>query len=485
MGQSTGREYLRVSVDRSGRTRSITEQHDDHERAAATRGVRLLKPYSETGSASRYATKTRDDFARLLADLRAGRFAADELWMWETSRGSRDVGEWLALIDACAAAGVLIYVSTHGRTYDARNSRDRRSLLEDAVDADYESSKTSDRAKRAARANAAEGKPHGRPPYGYVRRYDEHTRKLIAQEADPIEADAVRELFRRIKAGHSLRSIAADFAAAGTVNRSGTPFSAAHLRNLAVLPAYAALRSHRIDGQPAMLVAATWPALIDRADFDAVQRILSAPLRKTTRPGRAVYLLSGIAVCDVCELPLYVTVRRHDSLDYQCRKGCVRVAVGGDNGLDSRAEVIVLDYLARPDVAESMAAADVEGDDELQAVRAELAQARSRHDELAESLADGRISASLAAKSEPRMLAAIAALEARERELTAPHALAGLIEPGAGVRDRWQHVPMSARRMVARLLLSPDLIGELRVMRKAGARRVPVDVAERIRLHQG
>ncbi|WP_200309595.1 hypothetical protein, partial [Streptomyces adelaidensis] len=59
----TGREYLRVSVDTSGRQRSVTEQHDDNARTTARHGIVIEgAPYVDNDrSASRYASKARDD----------------------------------------------------------------------------------------------------------------------------------------------------------------------------------------------------------------------------------------------------------------------------------------------------------------------------------------------------------------------------------------------------------------------------------------
>src|SRR5712692_272344 len=138
---TTAREYLRVSQDRTGHLQSPDEQHADNERAGQAHGFTLGKPYREANgvSASRYSTRARDAFGELSADLRKGRFGADVLVLWESSRGSRKVGEWVTLIEACEAAGVKVHVTTHGRTYDPANARDRRSLLEDAVDSEYES----------------------------------------------------------------------------------------------------------------------------------------------------------------------------------------------------------------------------------------------------------------------------------------------------------------------------------------------------------
>jgi DNA invertase Pin-like site-specific DNA recombinase len=482
---TTGREYLRVSMDRSGRQRSIEEQHNENQRAADDRGVILGEPFEDKSiSASRYSRKAREGFPRLLADLEHGRFGADELWLWESSRGSRKVGEWVTLIELCEQQQVKIHVTTHGRTYDPGNSRDRRSLLEDAVDSEYESGKISARLRRAAAANAAAGKPHGRAPYGYRRRYDERTKKLIAQEPDPIEAPVIRELFDRVKSGHSLRSIALDWEARGIRTRTEKIFTPQHLRVLATTAAYAGLRVHDTNGGPksghspqpgapgVQVVKGTWDPLVTEATYRAVQRILTDPKRTTTRPGRAKHLLSNIAVCDKCETPITVTFR-HERPYYQCRKGCIKIQ---KEEIEAYATEVILAYLARPDVHDALRRAEADSD-ALGAVRDELAAARARLDELADAAADGTISIATVARAEPQIMATIGALERHEAELATPSALHGFITPGADVARRWQAAPMSARREIARLLLTPDILGELRVTPRPagwpGGRHVP------------
>jgi site-specific DNA recombinase len=312
-----GREYLRVSLDRSGRARSVEEQHADNQRADEEHGWTLGKPYIDNSvSASRYSTKARDDFAKLLADLDRDRFAADVLVLWEPSRGSRKVSEWVTLIEACEQRGVSIYVTTHGRLYQPGNARDRRSLLEDAVDSEYESSKTSTRAKRAAAANAAAGRPHGRVPYGYSRTYDPKTKALVSQDIEITEAKVIRETYDRINRGHSLRAIASDLEQSGVRTRTGKVFTGTHLRLLMLSPTYAGMRAHGPGGRGKFrdltgveLVDGTWPALVDKAHWYAVRARLTAPERVTTIPGAARHLLTFIAVCDVCDGPLASTRR--------------------------------------------------------------------------------------------------------------------------------------------------------------------------------
>lgn len=473
--RNAAREYLRVSIDRSGRERSITEQHEENERAAAGHGFTLGPPYADNGSASRYAAKARGDFATLLADLDGGRFGAEVLLLWESSRGSRKVGEWVELIESCEQHGVRIHVTTHGRTYDPANPRDRRSLLEDAVDSEFESAKISVRAKRAAAANAAAGRPHGRVPYGYKRTYDPTSGRLAAQEPDPAEAPIVRELFARIVAGHSLRGIARDFEARGIVKRSGGPFSAQHLRSMALNRAYIGQRVHdpgrkgRKLSDRQQVVDDAWPAIVDLRAWHAAQRILADESRKTVRPGRARHLLSMIALCDVCSGPLAVTTR-NGAAQYQChRKGCVRL---GQAGVDEIAVQVILGFLSRPDNVARLLADDGAGG-RLQQVREEISSIRAELDELAAQVGAGKLSAALAARAEPGILARLREAEGREADLTTPARLRGLITPGKDVARRWKAAPMAARREIARILLTADLLGELRVVRAGSGRRVP------------
>jgi DNA invertase Pin-like site-specific DNA recombinase len=467
----TAREYLRVSQDRSGRARSVDEQHTDNVLAGQTRGFSFTgDSYSDVDvSASRFTTKVRGGFDRLISDLCNGRFCADLLVVWESSRGSRRVREWLDLIEACEAAGVRIFVTTHGREYDPANARDVRSLQEDAVDSQYESAKISDRGRRAAAASAAAGRPHGRVMFGYERRYHPLTRALVAQEPRPDEAAVVVEIFTRLGKGHSLRAIAIDFEARGVRTRSGKLFDASHIRDVALKPAYAGLRVHapeenangRHTGPLGDATEATWPALVDRELYFKVRTMLLDPGRRSSRPGRAKHLMSLIATCGVCRKSGMSVAYRHGNRIYQCRNsGCVQIRA---DALDSYAEEVMLAYLSRDDVIEELRAGRPDGG-ELAQVRVDLAEARSELASWHESAASGRISLKSLEAAEPRLTQDVVRLEVRERELSTPSALL-VIEPGKDVARRWEAAPMAARRQVARMLCSPEVLGTLRVER--------------------
>jgi hypothetical protein len=225
------------------------------------------------------------------------------------------------------------------------------------------------------------------------------------------------------------------------------------------------------------VVKGTWEPLVSEATYRAVQRLLNDPKRVTTRPGRAKHLLSGVAICDVCETAIRVTFR-HTTPSYQCRKGCIRIS---KTDIEELAEAVILDYLASPNARDALDRADADNE-ALRAVRDQLAAARARLAELADAAAAGTISIATVARAEPQILATIADLEHRESELATPSALRQFISPGADVAQRWQAAPMSARREVGRLLLSPEFLGELRVARRPpawpGGRHIPV--AERV-----
>lgn len=509
----TAREYLRVSKDKSGRAKSTTEQHDENMPEIAAFGWALHPdPYTDVNkSASRYAEKDRDDFLRLIADLRADTFGADILSLWESSRGSRQVGEWVEMLDLCEKLGILIHVTTHHRTYDPRNGRDRRSLLEDAVDSEYASYKTSVQMLRSHRAIAAAGIPNGKPPVGYVRLYDPVTRRLITQVPDdspegraqaeriaeqmgtpapkPV-APYIRELFDRIRRGHSVKSIAADYAERGLRIpikeddegnvTGGTPYSPQHLRVLATRHAYTALRVHRPERRNSpediTTVEGTWAPLVDRETFYAVQDLLADPERKTIRPGKGKYLVSMIAKCDLCGAPMIahdVTTSRPTV--YKDKNGHAQIRMAE---LDDFVEDAILGYLAEGHLGRTIAERD-QASEALRTVRGQIAELENRLDALAD---DTSLPERVLSRRTTALVKDITEARKVERSLSTPSVLAGLIDPDKSLTEWWADALMPTKRQVAKIILSPEYLGELRIVRvRRGNQHNRPSVEERVR----
>lgn len=470
------REYLRVSFDRSGTLESPAQQHDENSTAAERLGLVLGDPYAEPAaiSASRWSAKARAEFERLVGDLEHGRFGAAVLILWESSRGGRAVKDWVRLIDACETSRALIFVTTHQRVYDPQVGRDRRALLEDAVDAEYDNSKRRTSVLRAVAARAAQGEPHGPAAYGYRRRYHPETRQLLAQERHPAEAPLVAELFARLHAGESFTAIAADWerrgiTTRGSRNRPPHPFRHTDLLYLARNPAYAGLRSRQPKGAPRKsarhegAVPASWPALVDTGVWWAVQARLDSPGRRTARDSRAVHLLSMIARCAECGGPV-TAAYRHGTRYYHCRDGR-HVQVDADE-LDAIAKDQVLKYLARDDNAAARQPPDTSP--ELKAVAGELAEKRAELGRWRLMASRGEVSAASWLVIEPPLAEALGRLEERYRELLAPAALSGWTGTLAELEAKWDAAPVAARRHVARVVQSAAYLGVLEVERAPG-----------------
>jgi len=470
----TAREYLRVSADKSGRGASVAQQHADNERAASRAAWLLLAPYSEPEavSASRYSRKAREAFGQLLEDIDSGAFAANVLIMWEASRGSRRTGEWVDLVDVCAAHGVRIHVTSHQRTYEPTNARDRRTLLEDAVDSEYESAKLSARVARALAANAAAGRPHGHIPYGFRRVYDDRTGALIRQEADPQTAPNVAELFTRVRAGDSLRSIERDWSARGIVNKSARPFGAAHLRSLLDVRAYVGDRVHGDAVYPG-----DWEPLVSRDVWQAVRSILSAPGRRTNRPGRGKYAVSMLARCGVCEGPMIGDAKvdgKHRTVPvYKCRNTHVMVSMPA---LDEYVRQTVVGFLVDPALRDRLTAASSDGD-QLRTARDAVAKIRGELNDLYERGAGGGISPAGVAAVEPGILARLRSAQSALDGLQTPSVLAGLLDGASDVDEALTETTPERLRSIYAVVFAPGLLGVPHVMRSArkGPRQPPVD----------
>lgn len=444
---TTGREYLRVSIDKSGRERSNDEQQADNR---AAWDFDFGDHYSDATSASRYATRARDDWPRLIDDLAAGRFGAEVLVLWEGSRGSRRVGEWATLLDLCEEHKVRIAVTEHDRIYDPAVPRDRKSLLEDAVDSEYESAKTSSRVRRTSRANAIKGMPHGRRLFGYRRVYDPDNGNLRGQEPDPAQAPVVRQVFADYAAGQSARSIAAALNVGGVVTNRGKGWTALMIHRMISNPAYRARRVHQGED----FGPAAWPSLVDDELFARAGR-----RREAVRWHRSSYttsLLSGVVRCGVCQGRMSVHHSRAD-VYYSCQTGYH--AYRPVDRLDVWVVGVLMERLARRDY-------DAEPADEDPAVVAARARKAELKAELDEAWAcwrgeipDRKLSAQSFAEMETFLLPQIAEADRMVRSAELPLGL-DIPEPDE-LPDWWTGSTMDLRRSVLGAFVSAVVVHPL------------------------
>lgn len=491
--------------------KSINEQLDLGRADCESNGWGEPLVYADEVSASRYGTKPRGDWARILADIQGG--ALGLLWLWESSRGDRRAAEWLDFLELCAARGVLIHVHSHRRTYDPRVRRDWKVLAEDGIDNEDESRKMSERIKRGMAHSAASGKPHGQVPFGFVRQYDGRSRQLVRQAPDETErrtpdgrawspAGVVRQMYADARSGVSLNAIAdglnrmgvptpRQLAAAeraapkGPDHWSSTKWTTVVVRQILLSPGSI---GKRVAGG-AMIEAGGWEPLVDEETYYAVRNILKDPRRKTASPGKARYLLTCLAVCDVCGsriTHLGPDPAQYRRAAYRCSSRRVCAAIGRD-AADAYVTAYVLGLLAEPGFLASLRAADTEGSDaaaalwgEVERRKAELAEWRAQLDD-----PDWRMSAEAFARRETVLLRALDEAEVRARQSAtraAVRVFADVVDAGNEALAEmlvkaWAGLSLAVQREVLRELVTVRVrpAGKGR-----GARKDKTQLAERL-----
>ncbi len=472
----------RVSRDKSREARSVTEQQDDNRKACGANGWTVPPggEYQDIGSASRFATRTRDDWQRLLNDVDAGQYGV--VVMWEPSRGSREPEDWFGFLRRCRDSKTLIHVTSAGATYDMAKPRDWRTLADDGVDSAYESEKTSQRVRRNVAASAAAGRPHGLVQYGYERIYDGKTRALTAQQAVQPQAGIAAEIITRIAGREPLSAIRDDLNARGVPAPAGGTWTPATIRRITRCPVYIGKRPNGGKRQNngryvgAELVPAIWPAIVAEDIWREAQQVLNDPARATTRPGRYRWLLSYYATCGSCGSLLSAHYARRKTTArtalYECSgpHHCLGVvAAAADRQVAAR----VIAYLSRPDIYPRLAR---DTSTEAAIARAEAARLRAELDEWAQA----DITPRAYQIRDRKLLPQIEAAENRVRRLTVPLPLREMIAPEADIGARWEAMPVAARRDV---LTALGFRVEVVKAATAGGRRLSAD--ERIRVRVG
>lgn len=453
--------YARVSDDDKRLRRSVGEQEQECQQEAADQGWTVARVFVDNDrSASRYARKEREEYAKLLDYLATEH--VDVLILWESSRGGRELEGWAGLLNLCRRRRVRIHVVTHRRTYDLENPRDWRTLAEDGVDSAYESEKTRERILRSVRAKAASGKPHGKLLYGYRRIYDDRG-NYVAQVVNEEQAAVIREAAKRVAAGEACRSIALDF------NRRGIPtprggkqgWSLSQIGRMLQNPGYIGKRVHlgKIVGD------ADWPAILDADTYAICKAILTDPRRKTQRDTAVRHLLSGPALCDVCGSRMRVQKNRTHYAYLCAERFCVSIKT---SVLEQFVVAVLMARLSRPDALDLLAPAEDRGD--VERARQEAAEKRARLDEWYAAAARGEITPTGLATIERTLLAEIEDAERRAEQVDVPPLVRDLVGPN--VEERWERLTIGQQREVVSLLLELRVGKTYRGARKLDPRRL-------------
>jgi DNA invertase Pin-like site-specific DNA recombinase len=248
-------------------------------------------------SISAYSGVPRDNFERMLADVRAGRL--DCIISWQMDRLLRTVEDAAAIVQIAKETGVQ--VANIGGSIDLSTAEGRRRFYEAALSAQFESELKSERLRlKHAEIAAAGGWQGGQRPFGYALvPYQEGNRIKYQLELDPAEAAAISQAAKDILGGGSLSAIETRWAQGAIRRPRGGVFHYWQLKALLTNPRIAGFR--QVDGT---LVKAGWEAIITREQHEDLLAILG-PARAHGGgtgglPSARKYLLTGFVVCGKC-----------------------------------------------------------------------------------------------------------------------------------------------------------------------------------------
>jgi site-specific DNA recombinase len=466
--------YARVSHDSTGRGRSVTEQEAEAREWATREGWTVARVVTETGSASRYAHRQREGWVEVMKAIRTRE--VDAVLVWEASRATRDLGAYTELREACSKHGVKL--GYDGTLYDLRKRDARLRTAQDAVMAEDEAARTSERVQRSVRANAEKGRPHGKQIYGYRRLYDEKTRALVRVEEDPDQAIIVREAADRVLKGETFYSIAQRFnrrevpprRESYKAHRAQLGWTPVAIKQMLSMPAYAAKRQH----QGAIIGNADWPALIDPDVWEKLQQIMNPPERRRTNDWPAKHLLAGIAVCGVCGAVCRVgkqnagrqqfdpegnALPRAHYNTYACTgtpgKTGFHVAMR-ESHLDMAVTEAVLARLERPDFLATLGQQDKGVDSQRQALLDEIAKDQAWLEQVRER-AERERTLDLLFDQEARVKPKIRAAQRRLESLAETDPMVLNLARSDAVRETWDQLELADRRRVIRGLVAPRI----------------------------
>ncbi len=438
--------YGRRSVLDARQGKSVGEQEAVYRADCDEHGWEASAYYVDDGvSASRYARGVREGWPDLLSALRDGK--GDLLWLWDASRGGRELEAWASFLTLCRTLGILIYVSTHGRTYDMARPVDWETLAYDGVRSTADSDKKSLDVRRGMRGSAKAGRPHGPVTYGYRRVYGSR-RELLAQEPDPVASTAVKLIIDGLAHGKPSNMIIRELDDQGIPAPKGGEWGHSTIRSIATNEAYLGKRLHNGARYDAM-----WPALVDESTFYAAQGTINQKRDEKGRYGRpnAVrHLLSYLAECDVCKKHLRA-IKQRGRYYYTCP---VRHATTVLDTVEEYVTRLTVARLAREDIAATLLRPD---DTVMLAARQEVEVLNVRLGEASAAYAKGRLSIDRLSEIEAELLPRLDAAQKRAETVSLPLAIRGLVMDAQGdaalIRQRWDDdLTIVARRDVLRTL---------------------------------
>jgi site-specific DNA recombinase len=439
--------YARISRDSEELGLGVNRQLDDCQALADKIGWTVAERYVDNDvSATR--SKFRPAYERMMADAAASRIGG--ILVWDVDRLSRTPRELEDIIDL--ATSLHLQLASVGGDIDLSTPQGQLTARIKGSVARHETDQQSRRQRRKYLERAQAGKPHVFPPYGYKLEREVDAQGRVISQRHVLQEDQaaiVRAMADSVLAGRSLRSIAADLNAAGSLTAKGNPWSSQTVRRTVARPVYAGLKTHLGE----VIGDGDWPAVIDRETHRQIVEVFADPSRRTQRGSTRVHLLTGLLTCGRCGGSMIRATGRmnrktgiRQAPAYVCQV-CFRVRRNQER-VDEVVLGALIARLSRPDAVAAFTAPD---DASRRRVLAEISALEGKLQSAAEQYAEDVISA--------QQLATITRvtrkkLETQREKLAAYITYPDLAEiAGPLAHERWDAAPLDVQRLIVSLLM--------------------------------
>lgn len=435
--------YARISSD-DGTALGVTRQVEDCTKEAERRGWKVVAHYIDNDvSATR--SKARPQYMRMLSAIESG--AIDSLVVWDIDRLTRTPRELEDVIDL--ADRYRLQLANVGGDTDLSTPNGRMTARIKGTVARQEVEQMSKRLKRKFEENRKNGRPHGLVPFGYRRESitDQNGRVIGARDViHPEEAEAIRELYRLVIAGETLRNLAKYLNERGLTTIRGNPWQGNVVGNMLRKPRYAGIRTHAKQA----IGTGDWEPIVSQDTYDRALAVLSAPGRRHQRGIQIKYLLSGLALCGLCGAALRPNISATRKPAYVCPV-CMKLTRQMEP-VHEVVEAVMVARLSMPDVLSHLA----EQPDALNAAASARDAVLARMDTAADSFAQGTITARQLARITGQLTPQLEAAEANIRRFQPTHVLDGMT--GDGAAGAWEAASIERKREIIRTLATVTIL---------------------------
>lgn len=306
--------YLRISSDPNDKRQGVTRQRADVSALCEVKGWQIAGFYVDNDR-SASSGKDRPEWDRLLADIAAGK--VDAIAAWDQDRGWRMMAELEQLRRFFTGLGRHVPLATTGQgDIDLYSPTGVLAAQIKTAVSEHEIAMMRVRQRRAARQKAEQGRPQWRRAFGYLD-------TPAGPVPDPEVAPLVRDAYKAVQAGASLKDVARMWNDAGALTQSwrkqrdddgqivndpdtGKPVLICTRRPWTESQVSAFLRKARNAGLRAhggeIVGKGTWEPLVEEPLWRAVQATMDTRAGSIlgTRRSARVHLLTGMILCRKC-----------------------------------------------------------------------------------------------------------------------------------------------------------------------------------------